>query len=90
MHRRVDQGLRYVAGIGQGRVTRNLSTIVEHLSGALHIPDEKTMAMVYEALDTEGLYLGASSALNVVAAIELAKKLGPGLSKRYLLWRKNN
>ena len=29
-------------------------------------------------LDTEGLYLGASSALNVVAAHELAQELGPG------------
>lgn len=34
--------------------------------------------MVYEMLDTEGLYLGASSALNVVAAYELAQNLGPG------------
>ncbi|KAJ2960785.1 hypothetical protein NUW54_g14416 [Trametes sanguinea] len=34
--------------------------------------------MLYDLLDTEGLYLGASSALNVVAAVELAKKLGPG------------
>lgn len=34
--------------------------------------------MVYELLDSEGLYMGASSALNVVAAVELAQKLGPG------------
>lgn len=36
--------------------------------------------MLYDLLDTEGLYLGASSALNVVAAVELAQKLGPGTS----------
>jgi cysteine synthase A len=35
--------------------------------------------MLYEMLDTEGLYLGASSALNVVAAYELAQQLGPGV-----------
>ena len=35
--------------------------------------------MVYELLDTEGIYIGASSALNVVAAYELAQKLGPGM-----------
>ena len=29
-------------------------------------------------LDTEGVYIGASSALNVVAAYEMAQKLGPG------------
>ncbi|KAG9056454.1 hypothetical protein FS842_010614 [Serendipita sp. 407] len=34
--------------------------------------------MVYEMLDSEGIYLGASSALNVVAAEEMAKQLGPG------------
>jgi len=34
--------------------------------------------MVYDLLDTEGLYMGASSALNVVAAVELAEKLGRG------------
>ncbi len=37
--------------------------------------------MLYEMLDTEGLYLGASTALNIVAAYELAQRLGPG---RYL------
>ena len=36
--------------------------------------------MVYEMLDTEGIYIGASSALNVVAAYEMAQKLGPGKS----------
>ena len=51
---------------------------MKELDGALHIPDEKSIAMLYELLDTEGLYLGASSALNVVAAVELAQKLGPG------------
>jgi len=65
-------------GIGQGRITENLGTFVDKLDGALHIADEKSIAMVYDLLDTEGLYLGASSALNVVAAYELALQLGPG------------
>jgi cysteine synthase A len=34
--------------------------------------------MIYELLDSEGLYVGASTALNVVAAVELAEKLGKG------------
>ena len=53
---------------------------MKELDGALHIPDQKSIAMLYDLLDTEGLYLGASSALNVVAAVELAQKLGPGAS----------
>lgn len=70
--------VRYL-GIGQGRITKNLGTFVNDLTGALHISDAKSIAMVYEMLDTEGLYIGASSALNVVAALELAQKLGPGM-----------
>ena len=65
-------------GIGQGRVTDNLKSEVGELDGAVHISDEKSIEMVYRCLDEEGLYLGASSALNVVAAKEVAERLGPG------------
>ena len=34
--------------------------------------------MVYRMLDEEGLYIGASSALNIVAAQRMAEKLGKG------------
>ncbi|TFY82184.1 hypothetical protein EWM64_g1835 [Hericium alpestre] len=73
-------GSSITEGIGQGRITNNLGTFINDITGALHIPDEKSIAMVYSILDSEGLYLGASSALNVVAAVELAKQLGPGKS----------
>jgi len=66
------------AGIGQGRITDNMATFVKQVDGAFTVPDEKTIVMLYELLDTEGIYLGASSALNVVAAYELALKLGKG------------
>ena len=65
-------------GIGQGRVTDNLQPEVGELDGAVYISDEKSIEMVYRCLDEEGLYLGASSALNVVAAKEVAEILGPG------------
>jgi cysteine synthase A len=65
-------------GIGQGRVTDNLKPEVGELDGAVYISDEKSIEMVYRCLDEEGLYLGASSALNVVAAKEVAERLGPG------------
>lgn len=65
-------------GIGQGRITDNLASDVGSLDGSLHISDAKSIEMVYRCLDEEGLYLGASSCLNVVAAKELAEKLGPG------------
>lgn len=65
-------------GIGQGRVTDNLAPDVQLIDEALHIPDEETIEMVYRCLDEEGLYLGASSTLNVVAAQKVAEKMGPG------------
>merc|ERR1711939_75367 len=65
-------------GIGQGRVTDNLKQDIELLDGALHIPDADTIRMIYHLLDRDGLYVGASTALNVVAAKKLAEKLGKG------------
>ena len=71
-------GSSITAGIGQGRVTENLKPDIDLVDGALHISDEKSIEMVYRCLDEEGLYLGASSCLNVVAAKEVAEKLGGG------------
>lgn len=34
--------------------------------------------MFFRLLDEEGLFVGASAALNVVAAAKVAKQLGPG------------
>ena len=65
-------------GIGQGRITENLRDAVPLLDGALYIEDSRTIAMVYRLLKDEGIFAGASSALNVVAAGDLARKLGPG------------
>ncbi|KAM0276756.1 hypothetical protein ACHAQH_006405 [Verticillium albo-atrum] len=71
-------GSSITEGIGQGRVTDNLRPDIDLLDGSLHISDEKSIEMVYRCLDEEGLYLGASSSLNVVAAKEVAEKLGKG------------
>ncbi|KAJ3046134.1 Cysteine synthase 1 [Rhizophlyctis rosea] len=65
-------------GIGQGRLTDNLAPDFKLLDGAVHIPDEETIEMLYRLLDEEGLFIGASSALNVVAAVKVAEKLGKG------------
>ncbi|KAI4157118.1 MAG: hypothetical protein L6R39_000781 [Caloplaca ligustica] len=72
------KGSSITEGIGQGRVTENLKPDIDLVDGALHISDEKTIEMVYRCLDEEGLYLGASSCLNVVAAKEVAERLGTG------------
>ncbi|TRM69601.1 tryptophan synthase beta subunit-like PLP-dependent enzyme [Schizophyllum amplum] len=72
------EGGSVTEGIGQGRITDNTATIIKDVTGAFTVPDSKSIAMLYQLLDSEGLYLGASSALNVVAAVELAQKLGKG------------
>ena len=72
------KGSSITEGIGQGRVTDNLKPDIDLLDGALHVPDAESIEMVYRCLDEEGLYLGASSCLNVAAARDLALKLGPG------------
>ncbi|KAK3109938.1 Cysteine synthase 1 [Teratosphaeriaceae sp. CCFEE 6253] len=72
------KGSSITEGIGQGRITENLKPDLDLLDGALHVEDAKSIEMVYRCLDEEGLYLGASSCLNVAAARDLAVKLGPG------------
>ncbi len=72
------QGGSITEGIGQGRVTENLKPDIGLLDSSLSIPDEESIKMVYRCLDEEGLYIGASSALNVAAAAEMARKLGKG------------
>ncbi|KAG7663318.1 uncharacterized protein J8A68_003150 [[Candida] subhashii] len=68
-------GSSFTEGIGQGRVTDNLQPDLELIDDALKIPDEDSITMVYRLLDEEGLYLGGTGALNVVAACEVAKTL---------------
>lgn len=71
-------GSSITEGIGQGRITDNLKPDIGLVDDSLHIPDEETIEMVYRCLDEEGLYLGASSTLNVVAAQKAAERLGKG------------
>jgi cysteine synthase A len=71
-------GGSFTEGIGQGRLTGNLKGDIHLLDGSLYISDEKTIEMLYRCLHEEGLYLGSSSALNLVAAQEVARILGPG------------
>eukprot|EP01130_Rhizamoeba_saxonica_P003596 TRINITY_DN1502_c0_g1_i2.p1 TRINITY_DN1502_c0_g1~~TRINITY_DN1502_c0_g1_i2.p1 ORF type:complete len:357 (-),score=79.33 TRINITY_DN1502_c0_g1_i2:39-1109(-) len=63
-------------GIGQGRVTDNMDGAL--VDDAVHIPDEKSIEMVFKMLHEEGIYIGASSGLNLAAAVEVANSLGEG------------
>ena len=63
-------------GIGIGRVTANLEGAP--IDDAVHITDEVAVSMVYRLLREEGLFLGSTSGVNVAAAVEIARRLGPG------------
>jgi cysteine synthase A len=63
-------------GIGIGRVTANLEGAV--IDDAVHIEDSATVRFVYRLLHEDGLFLGSTSGINVAAAVEVARQLGPG------------
>jgi cysteine synthase len=70
------EGTSITEGIGQGRVTANLEGVV--VDEAFRVEDKDWLPVLYNLVQEEGLCVGGSSALNVLGAIELAKKLGPG------------
>lgn len=63
-------------GIGQGRITGNMQNAV--VDKPFHITDRMAVEWTFRLLHEEGFFVGSSSGLNVAAAIEAAKELGPG------------
>jgi cysteine synthase A len=70
------EGSSITEGIGQGRVTGNIDGAP--IDDAFRIPDEESVAVVFDLLAHEGLFVGGSSGVNVAGAIRLARALGPG------------
>ncbi len=63
-------------GIGNSRVTDNLLDIP--VDDAVQVPDQEMVPMVYRMLREEGWFFGSSTGINLCAAVEVARKLGPG------------
>ena len=70
------EGSSITEGIGTGRITANLQGAP--VDDALRIADAQTMHYVYRLLREEGLLLGSTAGINVAAAVEVARQLGPG------------
>ncbi len=70
------QGSSITEGIGSSRVTANLEGAP--IDDALRIDDQACVSMVYRLLREEGLFVGGSSGINVAAAVQLARAMGPG------------
>jgi cysteine synthase len=70
------EGSSITEGIGQGRITKNLEGFKpDH---AFQIQDAEAVDIVFKLLAEEGLCMGASTGVNIAAAVRLAKLLGPG------------
>jgi cysteine synthase len=63
-------------GIGIGRVTANMQDAP--IDDAVHIEDAETVRYVYRLLREEGLFVSSTSGINVAAAVQVARQLGPG------------
>ena len=72
----VSEGNSITEGIGNSRVTANLEGAP--IDDAVRIDDQTALATIYDLLWQEGLFLGGSVGINVAAAVETARRLGPG------------
>ena len=70
------EGSSISEGIGQGRITANLEGAP--VDDALQITDAEALPYIFDLVVEEGLVLGSSSAINIAAAVRVAKALGPG------------
>ena len=63
-------------GIGNSRVTDNLAGT--EIDDAVQVTDQDMVDMVYRMLNEDGWFFGSSTGINLCAAVQVAKKLGPG------------
>ena len=65
-------------GIGLDRVTQNFELGVEFIDSAIRVSDQEAVDMAHWILQVEGLWIGSSSAMNLVGAIRTALELPVG------------
>ncbi len=67
-----------VEGIGINRLTANFGAGFELIDDAVKVSDAQAMRMARWLVEKEGLFVGASSAVNLVAAAQVAKGMDRG------------
>ena len=70
------EGSSITEGIGTTRITANLEGTP--VDDAVRVGDPEMVRMVYRLLREEGLFVGGSTGINVCAAVQAARDLGPG------------
>ncbi|KAJ7212992.1 PALP-domain-containing protein [Mycena pura] len=65
-----------VEGIGINRLTNNIDLALPLIDDAFRVTDPEAVAMARYLVKYDGLFVGSSSACNLVACIRLVKKMG--------------
>lgn len=70
------EGNSITEGIGNSRITANMENVP--IDDAIQITDSEALDVVFKLLRRDGLFVGGSVGINVAAAVQLARQLGPG------------
>lgn len=70
------EGSSITEGIGQGRITKNMEGMPA--DDAIRIHDKEALRILNLVLKKDGLFMGGSVGINLAAAYQIAKDLGPG------------
>lgn len=70
------EGSSITEGIGQGRITKNMEGMPA--DDAVRIHDKEALRILNLVLKKDGLFMGGSVGINLAAAYQIAKDLGPG------------
>ncbi|KAJ7760963.1 PALP-domain-containing protein [Mycena metata] len=65
-----------VEGIGINRLTQNIELALPLIDDAFRVTDPEVVAMARYLVKHDGLFVGSSSACNLVACVRLVKKMG--------------
>ncbi|KAJ7782409.1 tryptophan synthase beta subunit-like PLP-dependent enzyme [Mycena maculata] len=65
-----------VEGIGINRLTQNIDLALPIIDDAVRVTDSEAVAMARYLVKHDGLFVGSSSACNLVACVRLVKKMG--------------
>jgi len=72
-----------VEGVGINRLTKNFEAGMHLIDDAVEVTDEQAMKMARWLVEKEGLFVGASSAVNCVATAKFAKRMRSKQGKKY-------
>eukprot|EP00762_Andalucia_godoyi_P003631 ANDGO_00734.mRNA.1 Cysteine synthase 1 len=75
---KVSEGTTHAEGVGSTYLTRNFQEACTRIDGSFSCSNEEMAKMNQLIVEQEGLFLGPSSAMNLVGTVKLARILGPG------------